>query len=71
MVAHTPFLHLHFCAKGGEGRDEEERVGRAKRRKEGSKSQKRGEDRGGRDWGTTRLQGGQRGVDGPERCMRS
>src|SRR6266702_3100619 len=44
--AHAPFLRPHFCAKGGEGRDEEERVSGDKRRKEGSKSQKRGEDRG-------------------------
>ncbi len=69
--AHLPFLRPHFCAKGGEGRDEEERVGGAKCRKEGSKSQKRWEDRGGRDWGTIRLRGGQRRVDGPERCTHS
>ncbi len=71
MVAHTPFLCPHFCTKGGEGRDEEEWVGRAKCRKEGSKSQKRGEDRGGRDWGTTCLWGGQCSIDSPKRCTHS
>src|SRR6266702_1275894 len=44
---HPLFLHLHFCIKGGEGRDKEERVGGAKCRKEGSKREGRTEGEGG------------------------
>ncbi len=44
--AYPPFLRPHFCVKGGEGRDKEERVGGAKRRKEGSKREGRTEGEG-------------------------